>query len=454
MDRYLGRLETGLAGSRLRVMQSNGGSISAAAARERPIRAVLSGPAAGVVGARLSARAAGFPKIISFDMGGTSTDVSLVDERIATTAESVIGDFPVRLPMIDIHTVGAGGGSIASVDSGGALCVGPRSAGGDPGPACYGKGTEFTVTDANLLLGRMDPDNSLGGRMRLDAARAKTAAATIARLLRLGELELADAVVRVANANMERAIRVVSLERGHDPRDFALLAFGGAGGMHACEIAAELDIRTVVVPRRAGVLSALGALLADVVKDYSASVLRDAASLDASEIAARFEPLVMAARRDLAAEGFGPARRRVERLVDMRYTGQSYEITVPYSANCRREFDRLHQKAYGHANPSRPVEIVNARVVARGITKKPEMPRAGEIVSRARPVAVRPARFGGRERKAGIFRWEDMSPGSAGNGPAIVAGGEATVVIPPGFAFRVDGFGNVIARRGARQKGS
>jgi N-methylhydantoinase A/oxoprolinase/acetone carboxylase beta subunit len=447
MDRYLGRLESGLAGSRLRVMHSNGGSLSAAAARERPVRAVLSGPAAGVVGAGETARAAGFSRIISFDMGGTSTDVSLIDDRIAMTTESVIGDFPIRLPMIDIHTVGAGGGSIASVDSGGALRVGPQSAGADPGPACYGKGTDFTVTDANLFLGRMDPEYFLGGRMALDIARAKAAASPIARLLAIGEMELAEAVARVANANMERAIRVVSLERGHDPRDFALLAFGGAGGMHACDIAAQLEIGVVIAPRHAGVLSALGALMADVVKDYSTSILRETGSMGAADIAARFEPLVATARHDLAAEGFAPARRRIERLVEMRYAGQSHEITVPFSRDCRREFDRLHQRAYGHSNPARPTEIVNARVVARGVTEKPGLPRSREVASRARPGAIRPARFDGRERDTGIYRWDDLSPGAFGLGPAVVAGAEATVVIPPGFVFRVDGFGNVIARQ-------
>ncbi len=291
IDRYLGRLErevgrpraegasASLAGAsaragRLSIMQSNGGSISSSLARAEAVRTVLSGPAAGVVGARAVARAAGFPRLISFDMGGTSTDVSLVDDRIAMSTDSRIGDFPVRLPMIDIHTVGAGGGSIAFVDTGGALRVGPRSAGSVPGPVCYGTGTDLTVTDANLLLGRLDPAFFLGGRMTIDAARAAAVAGDLARALKLTVGELAEGIVRVANANMERAIRVVSVERGHDPRRFALVAFGGAGGMHACEIAKTLDIATVVVPRYAGVLSALGMLVADVTRDYSASVLR------------------------------------------------------------------------------------------------------------------------------------------------------------------------------------
>jgi N-methylhydantoinase A/oxoprolinase/acetone carboxylase beta subunit len=241
IDRYLGNLEKNLGGRALSIMQSNGGSISATAARAQAVRTVLSGPAAGVVGAEAVARAAGFRRIISFDMGGTSTDVSLIDHAIATTTDSRVGDFPIRLPVLDIHTVGAGGGSIAVVDAGGALRVGPQSAGADPGPVCYGKGEALTVTDANLLLGRLDPDFFLGGRMQLDASRVWRVAADLAERMGVGVPELAEGVVRVANANMERAIRVVSVERGHDPREFALLAFGGAGGMHACEIAHRLD---------------------------------------------------------------------------------------------------------------------------------------------------------------------------------------------------------------------
>src|SRR5262249_36639463 len=226
IDRYLGRLEAKLTGSRLLIMQSNGGTISAGAARAQAVRTVLSRPPAGGVGARAVAKAAGVSRIIGFDLGGTSTDVSLRDDGIPTSTESKVGDFPVRLPVIDIHTVGAGGGSIAFVDSGGALRVGPRSAGASPGPACYGIGTEMTVTDANLLLGRLDPERFLGGRMTLDVERAQEVAATLAAKLKLHPLALAEGVVRVANANMERAIRVVSVERGHDPRRFALVAFG------------------------------------------------------------------------------------------------------------------------------------------------------------------------------------------------------------------------------------
>ena len=454
IDRYLARLEQGLQGRKLAIMQSNGGSISATLARTQAVRTVLSGPAAGVVGARTVAAAAGFDRIISFDMGGTSTDVSLIDRAIPTSTDSRIGDFPVRLPVIDIHTVGAGGGSIAHVDSGGALRVGPRSAGAVPGPVCYGVGEELTVTDANLLLGRLDPDFFLGGRMVLDAARVDRIAAGVARSLKLSVEALAEGVVRVANANMERAIRVVSVERGHDPRAFSLVAFGGAGGMHACEIARALEIGTVVVPRHAGVLSALGMLAADVTRDYSASVLTPAADISHRELNERIAPLVRRARKELAGEGFSAHQIRVAEQIDVRYTGQSYEITLPFTKAFAREFHRRHGRLYGYSNPDRAVEIVAVRVQAAGVTQKPKLPFSKPKAHRARPQARRSARFDGVARKTSYFRWPDLRPGAQATGPAVIGGPEATAVVPPGWRFTIDGFGNVIctntARRGPR----
>jgi N-methylhydantoinase A/oxoprolinase/acetone carboxylase beta subunit len=454
IDRYLGALEARLGTSRLSIMQSNGGSISASAARSHAVRTVLSGPAAGVVGARAVARAAGFPRVISYDMGGTSTDVSLIDDAIGTTTDAKIGDFPVRLPVIDIHTVGAGGGSIAHIDTGGALRVGPRSAGAVPGPVCYGAGTELTVTDANLLLGRLDPEYFLGGRMALDVDRVRRIAADVAARLRLNVPALAEGIVRVANANMERAIRVVSVERGHDPRDFALVAFGGAGGMHACEIASRLDIRTVIVPRHAGVLSALGMLVADVVRDYSASVLtashraeRAAGSLFA-DLETRLAPLLERAARELHAEGFGSRSRAIEAQLDVRYVGQSYEITVPFRRDYRREFDRLHGKRFGYMDPARTIEVVNVRVTAAGLTAKPKLPFVKpRRATPPKPASRRPGRFDGRAVTMALYRWDALEPGARARGPAIVSGGEATVVVPPKSVFSVDGYGNVVIRQ-------
>ncbi len=357
MDRYLSNLDETLGESRLRVFQSNGGSISAGGAGRRAVHTVLSGPAGGVLGAAAVARAAGYERIISFDMGGTSTDVSLYDGRFSYTTESVIGDFPVRVPMLDIHTVGAGGGSIAYRDAAGALRVGPRSAGAQPGPVCYGEGEEITVTDANLLLGRIDAERFLGGRMKLDVERARRYMKTFADSLGISGpesgIELAKAIIEVANSNMERAIRVVSVERGHDPRDFALLSFGGAGAQHACELAERLEIATVIVPPHAGVLSALGMLAADCLRDFSQSTLgRDAASV--------FEELEARAAGEFAEEGLPDAV--FERSLDLRYRGQSYEITLPFAE--RDNFHEAHRKLYGYDHHDQDVEAVTARVKA------------------------------------------------------------------------------------------
>ncbi len=448
MDRYLGLLVRSLNGTRLSIMQSNGGSISAARARTAAVQTILSGPAAGAVGAHAVATAAGFPRAIGFDMGGTSTDVTLIDGAIGVTTESTVGDFPVRLPIIDIHTVGAGGGSVAWLDSGGALRVGPRSAGAEPGPACYGKGLELTVTDANLLLGRLDPDYFLGGRMRLDFDRARGVAAELAARLDMDPMTLAHGVVRVANANMERAIRVVSVQRGFDTRDFALVAFGGAGGMHACEIADTLDIATVIVPRHAGVLSALGMLLTDVTKDYSQSVLRPAAEIDDAWLEQRFAALEAKAAGDLAAEGFEGERARIERALDLRYVGQSFEITVSGREGFRGEFDRRHLKLYGYANPGRAAEVVNLRVKAVGLTAKPALPRAPRLADGLpAPLRVRHTWFGGRRHDTPVYHVEDLQAGAAGRGPALLAGAQATAVVPPHYGFHIDALGNVVATR-------
>jgi N-methylhydantoinase A/oxoprolinase/acetone carboxylase beta subunit len=446
MARYLTRLEDSLGGTRLGIMQSNGGSISAARARAASVQTILSGPAAGAVGAQAVASAAGFPRAIAFDMGGTSTDVTLIDGALAVTTESTVGDFPVRLPIIDIHTVGAGGGSIAYLDEGGALRVGPRSAGADPGPACYGTGSELTVTDANLLLGRLDPEYFLGGRMPLDVRRAGHVAGELAGRLHLDPLVLAQGVVRVANANMERAIRVVSVQRGFDTRDFALVAFGGAGGMHACEIADTLDVATVIVPRHAGVLSALGMLLAEVTRDYSQSVLRRATEITAGWLEERFAAIEVGALDDLRSEGFEGSSARLERTLDVRYVGQSYEITVPFGPGFRDAFDRRHEQLYGYASPGRPAEIVNLRVKAIGVTVKPELPRA-DAASGAlpAPIAVRRAWFGGRPHDTPVFHVDTLDPGAEGRGPAILAGAQATTVVTPDYRFAIDGFRNVIA---------
>ncbi|HVQ42608.1 MAG TPA: hydantoinase/oxoprolinase family protein, partial [Vicinamibacterales bacterium] len=344
------------------------------------------------------------------------------------------------------------GGSIAAIDRGGALRVGPRSAGAVPGPVCYGTGEELTVTDANLLLGRLDPEFFLGGRMALDVARVRRIATGVAKSLKLSVEALAEGIVRVANANMERAIRVVSVERGHDPRAFSLVAFGGAGGMHACDIARELDISTVVVPRHAGVLSALGMLAADVTRDYSASVLMPAADISHRELVQRLAPLVRRGRQELAGEGFEPRQIRITEQIDVRYVGQSYEITLPFTSRFAAEFHRRHGTLYGYSNPDRAIEAVAVRVQAAAVMPKLRLSSTRPRTATARLHASRTARFDGASRKTAYFRWPDLRPGANARGPAVIAGPEATAVVPPGWRFRIDGFGNVIATRSSKFK--
>ncbi len=447
MSRYLTTLEQGLIQTPLRIMQSNGGSISAATARNSAVRTILSGPAAGAIGAHAVARASGFDRVILFDMGGTSTDVSLIDSQLRTTNESSVGDFPVRLPMLDIHSVGAGGGSIAFIDTGGALRVGPRSAGADPGPVCYGKGDELTVTDANLLLGRIDPDYFLGGRMQLDIERTTHRAEAFAGKLKLTTTRLAEGIIQIANANMERAIRAVSVQRGYDPRDFVLLAFGGAGGMHASEIADSLEIKTVLIPRHGGVLSALGMLLADVKKDYSQTILKLSNAVTFSDLQHQLDPLVEIAQVDLANEGFGSQSVVVECSLDMRYQGQSYEINVPFTSRFVEEFHRRHEHLYGYSDSSRTTEIVNVRVSAAGITQKPEFPPSQATSKPLPPPATRSAWFDGRWHDTAIYHRENLLPGMEGEGPAIITSGESTAIITPNYRFRIDGTGTLIATR-------
>jgi len=452
MSRYLTSLEEGLRGTKLHIMQSNGGSISAGEAKQSAVRTILSGPAAGAVGAQALARASGFDRVILFDMGGTSTDVSLVNRQLGTTNESTVGDFPVRLPMLDIHTVGAGGGSIAYIDRGGSLRVGPRSAGAEPGPVCYGKGEELTVTDANLLLGRLDAEYFLGGRMPIDTSRAIEYALKFAEKLQISPTRLAEGIVQIANANMERAIRAVSVQRGYDPRDFALLAFGGAGGMHACEIADTLEIDTILVPELAGVLSALGMLLADVRKDYIQTILKAANAVTVEELEEYVAPLVERAKLEMTAEGFAHNDIAIERSLDMRYQGQAYEINVPLTPAYIEDFHNGHQRLYGHSNVSRMTEVVNVRVDAAGITQRHVFP-AAEAVSRPfpMPATTRQAWFGEGFWETAIYHRDQLLPGMESVGPAIVSGGESTVVITPNFRFRIDGVGTLVATRAERR---
>ena len=351
---------------RIFVMQSSGGITALSTAAREPVRTVLSGPAGGVVGAAATARASGFDRIIAFDMGGTSTDVSLVEGEIKTATDAQIAGLPVAVPMLDIHTVGAGGGSLARFDAAGVLHVGPESAGADPGPICYGRGTQPTVTDANLLLGRLQPTRFLGGDFTLDLDRTRSI--TQAWLKKQGSRltldQFAAGVIRVVNATMEKAIRVVSIERGRDPRHFALVAFGGAGGLHACALAEALSIPHVIVPALPGALSALGILASDVVKDYSRTVLwRVSGKIPVKRLSQEFAALEKTAARNFRDEAW-QGRPHHHRSVDIRYRGQGYELNLPLTKNLLKDFEQEHHRRYGYKHATREVELVTLRLRA------------------------------------------------------------------------------------------
>jgi N-methylhydantoinase A/oxoprolinase/acetone carboxylase beta subunit len=455
MDRYLGELDRRMGRADLRIMQSNEGYITPARARVEPIRTALSGPAGGVVGARILAQAAGFRNVVSFDMGGTSTDVSLIEGGIRRTHEARVGDFPIRLPIIDIHSVGAGGGSIAYNDRGGSLRVGPQSAGADPGPACYGRGDLPAVTDANLFLGRLDPDFFLGGRMRIHPGRSRAAVSRLAREIGKTVTETALGIVAIANANMEKAIRVISVERGIDPRAFALFSFGGAGGMHAVEMAAHLGMQTVIVPRNAGVLSAFGLLVADPIKDYAKSLMKTDAEVGLSRIESEFRALEAKSVRGMAEDGFAPGDVILERSLDCRYLGQSYEIEVPYrgaptpSQAFLEGFHSRHKRFYSYRHDSRPVEIVNLRVRAVAVT--PKIPLAREPRARSldpKALVKRQKIHSGRSvRDGAVYDRSRLRPGNSVAGPALVIDPESTAFLPPGYRARVDALHNLIIRK-------
>ena len=473
MQRYLENLETRYRGDltgnvsagahpRIFVMQSSGGITALAAAAREPVRTVLSGPAGGVVGAAARALASGFPRIIAFDMGGTSTDVSLVEGAITTASHAEVAGFSVGVPMLDIHTVGAGGGSLARFDAAGVLRVGPESAGADPGPICYGRGTQPTVTDANLLLGRLQATRFLGGEFTLDLDRTRRI--TREWLKQQGSAltleKFAAGVVRVVNATMEKAIRVVSIERGRDPRDFALVAFGGAGGLHACALAEALSIPHVIVPALPGALSALGILVSDVVKDYSRTVLwRASNKLPQARLAQEFGALQKRAAKDFQEEAW-QGKVQHQRSVDIRYRGQGYELNLPLTRYLLKEFEQEHHRRYGYSHPTREVELVTLRL--RAVVKSPPLKaisdRADETAHVGTAAPGRPGRaalgrlapataavlFDGKKYETRIYFRENLKSGKKYFGPAIVTEYSATTVVPPGKRVHVDQANNLV----------
>ena len=453
MQRYLESLDRKLAKQsashqkKIFVMQSSGGITTLATAAREPVRTVLSGPAGGVVGASATARLSGFRQIISFDMGGTSTDVALVEGEPKASSQSEIAGLPVGVPMLDIHTVGAGGGSLARFDSAGALRVGPESAGADPGPICYGRGMLPTVTDANLLLGRLQPHRFLGGNFQLDFDRTRrlTTEWLKKQNVRLTLDQFAAGVIRVVNATMEKAIRIVSIERGYDPRHFALVAFGGAGGLHACELAQALSIPKVVVPALPGALSAYGILVSDVIKDDSRTILwRATSDLPLAKLEREFQALSKAAHQDFRSEGWAGAIHE-QRSIDTRYRGQGYELAVPYSRKLIADFHRAHAQRYGYSHPEREVELVTLRLRATLKSRQSRVASHRQQANPGIPSKLEKARviFYTNPQPATVYERDQLTPGRKYAGPAIITEYSATTVVPPRTRFFIDRAGNL-----------
>ena len=462
MGRYLSRLSKKAADEQitktkeqrsklnLRVMQSSGGSISAEVAAAEPVRTILSGPSGGVVGALRAAQSAGIQNVITFDMGGTSTDVALCDSgAIRTTNEAMVAGLPVAVSVMDIHTVGAGGGSIARVDEGGSLRVGPESAGADPGPACYGRSLLPTVTDAHVVLGHFGTDSLLGGEFKLDEERAWKAMTNLAEDLsrvsskRCTEIVAAEGVLSVANTNMERALRHISVERGHDPRQFALLPLGGAGGLHAVDLARALRIPSVIVPTSPGALSAVGVLVADVIKDQSRTVMFTNEPKQIATLGKVFREMEREATKVLRAEGFAGSRQRHERSLAMRYRGQSFELEVRKTdGDLATAFHRVHRERYGYAQENSEIEIVSARLRSFGLVE--ELPQRKLSRGRAKPFTRVKAYVDGKKVDVALYNRDDLHSGAKLQTPCIVAEYSATTLIPAKAKARVDEFGNLV----------
>ncbi len=449
MSKYLTSLEDGLETKNIRIMQSNGGSISIGSAKERAVNCILSGPAGGVAGASEIAKVVGIKRIISFDMGGTSTDVSLCNGDVRLTTQTLINEIPIKIPVVDMMTVGAGGGSVAYIDPGGALRVGPQSAGAEPGPVCYGKGKEITVTDANLFLGRISAEFFLGGRMRLKTDMVARYLDLLAKKLSMTSVRVAEGIIDVATANMARAIKVISVEKGFDVRDYTLVSFGGAGGLHACELAQSLLIKKILVPKNAGVLSALGMTVTDIVKDYSKSVLLKVKEKGYREVLSLFKPLILQGMKDVLSEGIRENSITIETSVDMRYMGQSHELILLFKKGYIEDFHRLHNRTYGYANTDYAIEVVNIRVRVIGKTRKPSLRRGANITPLKGEAIAQKTKcyFRGKWLKAAIYNRNSVRIHSRIKGPAMIVDDTSTTFLPPEYICNVDEYENLIIEK-------
>jgi N-methylhydantoinase A len=459
---YIAQLEQRLTGAGINtkqkyIMQSNGGMSTFAAAAQKAVTTVLSGPAGGVTAGAYACRMTGMQNIITFDMGGTSCDVALIkDGEPALSSRGKVEGRDIAVPMMDINTVSAGGGTISKVDRFGALEVGPESAGAVPGPACYSRGgTVPAITDCNLALGYLSVDNFLGGKMRLDADAARKAVESVAKPLKMSMEDTAEGIIRIIDVKMAEAIKAISTMRGHDLRDFMLLAFGGAGPVHACRIARDLGMAGVIVPLYPGVYSAIGLVMSDVKHDYIQSRMTALSEIAPKDMASMFDHLASQALEDLRADGFSAETIKIQRSLDMRYAGQGYEITIPCEPEMmtteglkalRKSFDEVHKGMFGHMAPDEPVEIVSYRVRGVGMVPAVEMPRfkrAGTTLKDALR-EMRKVRFDGKTVDCPIYQREKLDVGLTFSGPAVLDQFDCTTVICPGQTVRVDEWKNLI----------
>lgn len=447
VEGYLARLETGLAPCSLAIMQSSGGTMASEVASKRAVNLLISGPAGGLAGATAVAHAAGFERLLTFDMGGTSTDVALIDGEAELSSEGRLGPWPVAVPMLDIHTIGAGGGSIASIDAGGALKVGPESAGAAPGPACYGRGgMAATVTDANVVLGRLPGHAALGGSMALDVAAAQQAVSAVAKALHMDLLTTARGILEVANEHMAQALRVMSIERGRDPRELVLCCFGGAGGLHLCDLAEALGMHRAMVPSFAGVLSALGMLVAQPERQLVRSLRAELTALQPKDLPTIRDELLRAGRMELEQEGVDVAELEEEAFLEVRYRGQAFALTLPYSGDretIEAAFHQDHQQRYGHSLRT-AMEVVNLRVRLRAKGERLTLPElsagpAGKPLTRVE--------IFGLGDDVPVYDRATLRRGQKLVGPALITETTATSLLAEGWHAEVDRVGNLLLQR-------
>ncbi len=440
---YIKRLSNSLHHS-LAIQQSNGAVLPAQAIEKRAVHTLLSGPAGGVQGAFQLAREIDIPQIITFDMGGTSTDVSLCDRQPSLTREYEIDGYPLRIQVLDIHTVGAGGGSIARVDRGGLLRVGPESAGADPGPVCYGKGNKITVTDADFFLGRLINEAFLGGRMRLDFKTVIAKMTKLGNKLKLSPQETALGIIRIVNSGMAKAVRAVSLERGYNPRDFSLMAYGGASGLHCCELAEELGVRQIIIPARAGILSAQGMVRSNPALDYSRALFLADNELHSTTIESAFVSMLEQGKKEIF-KLCGSGAIQVKRFLDLRYQGQSFELTVPFDSDFRINFHKAHKKNFGYAMETSPLELISIRCTLRLKRHFTPLPRqTRQTTTRAKAWNERDIIFAQGKEKVEIFLRKNLAWGHELIGPALIIDDYTTILLTQGFKAGVDELGNLL----------